>query len=107
MFPSRPLAVAFTAAIAALATPALAELPIPAAYVDPFIGTGAHGHVFPGATAPFGMVQVSPDTGVNGWDRCSGYHADDETLLGFSHTHLSGTGASDMGNILFLSLIHI
>ncbi len=102
MFPSRPLAVAFTAAIAALATPALAELPIPAAYVDPFIGTGAHGHVFPGATAPFGMVQVSPDTGVNGWDRCSGYHADDETLLGFSHTHLSGTGASDMGNILFL-----
>lgn len=74
----------------------------PAAFVDPFIGTAGHGHVFPGATTPFGMVQVSPDTGLNGWDRCSGYHSDDKTLLGFSHTHLSGTGASDLGNILFM-----
>jgi alpha-1,2-mannosidase, putative len=79
-----------------------APIPGPAAFVDPFIGTAGHGHTFPGATVPFGMVQVSPDTGLNGWDRCSGYHSDDTTLLGFSHTHLSGTGASDLGNILFM-----
>jgi putative alpha-1,2-mannosidase len=65
----------------------------PCAYVDPFIGTGAHGHTFPGATLPFGMVQLSPDTDNARWDACSGYHHDDKTLLGFSHTHLSGTPA--------------
>ncbi len=76
----------------------------PAAFVDPLIGTAAHGHIFPGATAPFGMVQVSPDTGIHEWDRCSGYHYDDKGLLGFSHTHLSGTGAGDLGNLLFLPM---
>ncbi|HSR38117.1 MAG TPA: hypothetical protein VLL95_04330, partial [Phnomibacter sp.] len=61
-------------------------------YVDPFIGTGGHGHTFPGATMPFGMVQLSPDNGTQGWDWCSGYHYSDSVLAGFSHTHLSGTG---------------
>jgi predicted alpha-1,2-mannosidase len=69
-------------------------------YVDPFIGTGGHGHTFPGATVPFGMVQLSPDTAVAGWDACSGYHHDDTSIMGFSHTHLSGTGAADMLDVL-------
>ncbi|HEU4717207.1 MAG TPA: GH92 family glycosyl hydrolase [Bacteroidia bacterium] len=74
-----------------------------AKYVDPLIGTGGHGHTFPGACAPFGMVQLSPDTRVDGsWDGCSGYHYDDDTIYGFSHTHLSGTGCSDYGDILFM-----
>ena len=58
-------------------------------YVDPFIGTGFHGHTYPGATAPFGAVQLSPDTRVGNWDACAGYHYNDTTLRGFSHTHLS------------------
>ena len=69
--------------------------------VNPFIGTGGHGHTYPGATSPFGMVQLSPDTRIEGWDACSGYHYSDSTILGFSHTHLSGTGAADYGDILF------
>jgi predicted alpha-1,2-mannosidase len=69
-------------------------------YVDPFIGTGGHGHTFPGATVPFGMVQLSPDTDVGRWDACSGYHHDDTSILGFSHTHLSGTGVGDMMDVL-------
>ena len=68
--------------------------------VNPFIGTGGHGHTFPGATTPFGMVQLSPDTRLTGWDGCGGYHYSDDTLYGFSHTHLSGTGVSDYGDIL-------
>ena len=72
-------------------------------YVDPFIGTGGHGHTFPGATAPFGMVQLSPDTRVDGsWDGCSGYHYSDDFIYGFSHTHLSGTGVSDYGDVLLM-----
>lgn len=72
-------------------------------FVDPFIGTGGHGHTFPGATAPFGMVQLSPDTRVDGsWDGCSGYHHDDHRIYGFSHTHLSGTGCSDYGDIMLM-----
>lgn len=74
----------------------------PATLVDPFIGTGAHGHTFPGATMPFGMVQVSPDAGKSGWDWCSGYHASDSAVIGFSHTHLSGTGCADLGDVLLL-----
>ncbi|GJQ20070.1 MAG: alpha-1 2-mannosidase [Bacteroidia bacterium] len=70
--------------------------------VNPFIGTDAHGHTFPGATTPFGMVQLSPDTRTEGWDACGGYHYSDSTILGFSHTHLSGTGIADYGDILFL-----
>jgi len=73
-------------------------------YVNPFIGTGGHGHTYPGATAPFGMVQLSPDTRINtmDWDGCSGYHYSDSTIYGFSHTHLSGTGVSDYCDILFM-----
>lgn len=70
-------------------------------YVDPFIGTGFHGHTYPGATVPFGSVQLSPDTRIRDWDACSGYHYSDSTILGFSHTHLSGTGCIDLGDILF------
>ena len=70
--------------------------------VNPFIGTGGHGHTFPGSTVPYGMVQLSPDTRLNGWDACSGYHASDQAILGFSHTHLSGTGIGDYGDILFM-----
>jgi len=71
-------------------------------HIDPFIGTGGHGHTFPGPTLPFGMVQLSPDTRLTGWDGCSGYHHDDTVVYGFSHTHLSGTGVSDYGDILFM-----
>jgi predicted alpha-1,2-mannosidase len=74
-------------------------------YVNPFIGTGGHGHTFPGAVLPFGMVQLSPDTRVDGsWDGCSGYHYDDDRIYGFSHTHLSGTGCSDFGDILLMPM---
>jgi len=68
--------------------------------VNPFIGTGGHGHTYPGATAPFGMVQLSPDTRLEGWDGCGGYHYDDSVCYGFSHTHLSGKGVSDYGDLL-------
>jgi predicted alpha-1,2-mannosidase len=71
-------------------------------YVNPFIGTGGHGHTFPGAIVPFGMVQLSPDTRLTGWDGCSGYHYSDSAIYGFSHTHLSGTGISDYGDILLM-----
>ena len=71
-------------------------------YVDPFVGTGGHGHTFPGASVPFGMVQLSPDTRLTGWDGCSGYHYSDSVVYGFSHTHLSGTGVSDYGDVLFM-----
>lgn len=74
-------------------------------YVKIAIGTGGHGHTYPGASMPWGAVQLSPDTGVKGWDHCSGYHYDDKTILGFSHTHLSGTGASDM--LDFLVVPHV
>ena len=69
-------------------------------YVDPFVGTGFHGHTYPGATVPFGSIQLSPDTRRGNWDACSGYHYSDSTLLGFSHTHLSGTGCIDLGDLL-------
>ncbi|MBT6704856.1 MAG: glycoside hydrolase family 92 protein [Flavobacteriaceae bacterium] len=77
------------------------ELPL-IDYVNPFIGTGGHGHTYPGATMPFGMMQLSPDTRLDGWDGCSGYHYSDEYIYGFSHTHLSGTGVSDYGDILLM-----
>ena len=70
--------------------------------VDPFIGTGGHGHTYPGATSPFGMVQLSPDTRLEGWDGCGGYHYTDSVIYGFSHTHLQGTGVSDYGDILVM-----
>ena len=71
-------------------------------YVDPFIGTGGHGHTYPGATMPFGAVQLSPDTRLTGWDGCSGYHYSDSIIYGFSHTHLSGTGVSDYADVLVM-----
>ncbi|MEQ9405756.1 MAG: GH92 family glycosyl hydrolase [Cyclobacteriaceae bacterium] len=74
----------------------------PFEFVDPFIGTGGHGHTFPGATMPFGMVQLSPDTRLTGWDGCSGYHYTDSVVYGFSHTHLSGTGIPDYGDVLLM-----
>ena len=90
--------------LVAVTAAAAAPSPIidPLAHVDPFIGTGGHGHTFPGAALPFGMVQLSPDTRLDGWDGCSGYHWDDDRVFGFSHTHLSGTGISDYGDILLL-----
>src|SRR5215213_5212067 len=71
-------------------------------WVNPFIGTGGHGHTFPGATLPFGMVQLSPDTRIDNWDGSSGYHYSDDIIYGFSHTHLSGTGIPDGCDILFM-----
>jgi predicted alpha-1,2-mannosidase len=70
-------------------------------WVNPFIGTGGHGHTFPGVSLPYGMVQLSPDTRTLGWDACGGYYQSDNSILGFSHTHLSGTGIGDYGDILF------
>ncbi|HHT03628.1 MAG TPA: glycoside hydrolase family 92 protein [Bacteroidales bacterium] len=70
--------------------------------VNPFVGTDFHGHTYPGAVAPFGMVQLSPDSRLDGWDGCSGYHYSDSVVYGFSHTHLSGTGCSDYGDFLFM-----
>ncbi len=78
----------------------LAEDPIH--WVDPRIGTGGHGHCFPGATVPFGAVQLSPDTYNDEWDWCSGYHVSDTSILGFSHTHLSGTGCGDLLDFLIM-----
>lgn len=77
----------------------------PVDFVNPFIGTSEHGHVYPGATVPFGMVQLSPDTRVTTWDGCSGYHYSDTNLYGFSHNHLTGTGCPDLGNILLLPTV--
>jgi predicted alpha-1,2-mannosidase len=71
-------------------------------FVNTFIGTGGHGHTFPGATTPYGMVQLSPDTRTLGWDACGGYHYSDSSIIGFSHTHLSGTGISDLGDFLVM-----
>ena len=71
-------------------------------YVNPFIGTAGTGHTFPGATLPGGMVQLSPETGYAGWKYCAGYRYEDKSILGFSHTHLSGTGALDLGDILLM-----
>ena len=85
-----------------------AEQDLPKEYTDSvnvFIGTGGHGHTFPGATLPHGMVQLSPDTRLFGWDACSGYYYDDTSIMGFSHTHLSGTGIGDYGDILFMPVV--
>ena len=71
-------------------------------FVNPFIGTDFTGNTYPGAQVPFGMVQLSPDNGLPGWDRISGYFYPDSTIAGFSHTHLSGTGAGDLYDISFM-----
>src|SRR5215218_10494905 len=74
-------------------------------YVDPYIGTGFHGHVFLGANVPFGAVQLGPVNISKGWDWCSGYHYSDSTIIGFAHTHLSGTGIGDLGDILVMPAV--
>ncbi len=84
-------------AVAAALPPAGAIVP---AVPNLFVGTGGDGHTYPGATLPFGMVQLSPDTDVERWDTCSGYHRSDTSIMGFSHTHLSGTGIGDMLDVL-------
>ncbi len=86
-------------AFAGLSLAAFSQISV--SHIDPFIGTGGHGHTHPAATAPFGMVQIGPDTRREGWDGCSGYHFTDSTVWGFSHTHLSGTGVGDYGDFLF------
>lgn len=82
----------------------IAKIELLTNYVDPFIGTGGHGHTYPGATVPFGMLQVSPVNGVNGWDWCSGYHYSDSITVGFSHLALSGTGIGDLADVLFMPI---
>ena len=74
-------------------------------YVNPFVGTDYHGHTFPGAATPFGMVQLSPDTHLEGWDWCSGYHYSDSSIIGFSHTHLTGTGRSDLMDVMLMPAV--
>lgn len=99
--PLLPLLALATALFSCTQQPDSERLPLHA-QVDPFIGTGGHGHTYPGATSPFGMVQLSPDTRLEGWDGCGGYHYSDSVIYGFSHTHLQGTGVSDYGDILFM-----
>lgn len=76
-------------------------------YVDPYIGSDYHGHVFVGTNVPYGMIQLGPSNIHKGWDWCSGYHYSDSILIGFSHTHLSGTGCTDLGDILIMPLNEI
>src|ERR1022692_2605373 len=84
----------------------LSQAPDPLKLVDPFIGTGPEGHTFPGATAPFGMIQLSPDTQIRPFKQsykwAAGYRYEDTTILGFSHTHFSGAGHSDLGDVLLM-----
>ncbi len=97
--------VVLTCLIAAFCLPLTAQTRDLTRWVNPFIGTGGHGHTFPGATRPFGMVQLSPDTRIDNWDGSSGYHYSDSIIYGFSHTHLSGTGIPDGADILFMPTI--
>lgn len=86
-------------------TPTPAAVPAPIDCVRPLVGTAEHGHTYPGATVPFGLVQLSPDTPLQGWDGSSGYHYSDSVILGFSHTHLSGTGVGGLGDILLMPTV--
>ncbi len=97
-------AVAFSGCIFGLfeESPGTEETGDIASYANPMVGTDFNGHTFPGATVPFGMVQLSPDTNTVGWNHCSGYNYSDSTIMGFSHTHLSGTGCADYGDILVM-----
>ena len=91
------LLVAAAAVMAACSAPVASE--DYASYVNPKIGTGGHGHVFVGANVPFGFVQLGPTSIPQSWDWCSGYHDSDNTVIGFSHTHLSGTGIGDLFDV--------
>jgi len=102
----KPLLVSLFALVMLWVISCQKEAPkMPIDYVNPFVGTGGHGHTFPGATAPFGGVQLSPDTRKDSWDGCSGYHYSDSTILGFSHMHLSGTGVGDYGDIRMMPTV--
>ena len=95
--------IAFTSLLAACSNPETSSTCEDlASYVNPFIGTDFTGNTYPGAQVPFGMVQLSPDNGLPGWDRIAGYFYPDSTIAGFSHTHLSGTGAGDLYDIPFM-----
>jgi predicted alpha-1,2-mannosidase len=96
------IALAMGAALASCSTATVDDY---ASFVDPMIGTGANGHTFPGAVVPNGMIQPSPDTRIDGWDACSGYHYSDSLINGFSHTHLSGTGCADYGDVLIMPTV--
>src|SRR5271163_1501625 len=101
LFGSRSVSAATATALLS-SSPASSDPENVIQFVKIAIGTGGHGHTYPGATVPFGMVQLSPDTYNDGWDWCSGYHYSDSSIMGFSHTHLSGTGASDMLDFLLM-----
>src|SRR5271154_49725 len=101
---TRNLTAMFAAAIC-LAVSRSWALPAPVDEPLPLVGTAEHGHTYPGATVPFGMVQLSPDTPIEGWDGCSGYHYPDSAIVGFSHTHLSGTGCGCLGDILLMPTV--
>src|SRR5215469_10218967 len=94
-----PLFAASLLAASAWAAPHPVDMP------SPLVGTDTHGHAYPGATVPFGMVQLSPDTRTETWDGCSGYHYSDSKILGFTHTHLSGTGATCLGDVLLMPTV--
>ena len=97
------LPLAFTALFGLLAA-SLHAAPEPVAEALPMVGTGGHGHTYPGATTPFGFVQLSPDTRTGTWDSCGGYYYPDTTIMGFSHTHISGTGCPELAELLVLPL---
>jgi len=101
MFKNRKSIVLFVLSIAGIFGTSFAGIN-PTDFVNPFIGTADHGHTFPGAVLPGGLVQLGPDTGIKGWDWCSGYHYSDSTIMGFSHLHRSGMGAGDWGDILLM-----
>jgi predicted alpha-1,2-mannosidase len=92
------------ASILVLSLCSLHAAPLPVDEALPIVGTAGHGHTYPGATVPFGFVQLSPDTRTAGWDACSGYNYADTTISGFSHTHLSGTGGGDLGELLIMPI---
>jgi len=97
------LLLASAALVGLMAVPAQAACE-PVAEALPMVGTGGHGHTFPGATTPFGFVQLSPDTRTGTWDACGGYYYPDSTIMGFSHTHISGTGCPELAELLVLPL---
>lgn len=106
LFSALLLSAMVVSASAAPVKKAKVRIPNLTQYVDPTIGTGGHGHVFLGANVPFGFVQLGPTQVVKGWDWCSGYHASDTHLIGFSHMHLSGTGIGDLGDILMFPTVN-
>ena len=104
-FPSLIIAIAFTLKSCEKPRKETGQTQISnVTYVNPFIGTAGHGHTYPGATVPFGMLQVSPDNGISKWDWCSGYHYSDSITIGFSHLHLSGTGIGDLADIRLMPI---